>query len=111
MGARADSDSLRVELDAIYFCPHRPDSGCACRKPATGLFRRAAHEHGLELAGSVFLGDRLRDVVPADALCGVPALVRTGHGGREARRAPPHVAVFGDLRAAALALVTGPERR
>ena len=24
-------------IEAIYFCPHAPDEGCTCRKPATGL--------------------------------------------------------------------------
>src|SRR5262245_56217050 len=29
-----------VELDAVYFCPHRPEAGCACRKPGTLLLER-----------------------------------------------------------------------
>jgi len=23
-----------IEIDAVYFCPHRPGAGCACRKPS-----------------------------------------------------------------------------
>jgi len=26
-----------VVFDAIHFCPHKPDAGCACRKPMPGL--------------------------------------------------------------------------
>ena len=26
-------------VDEIYYCPHLPDEGCACRKPGTGLLR------------------------------------------------------------------------
>lgn len=51
-----------VELDAIYSCPHAPEEGCSCRKPAPGLFLRAAEELGVELADSFVLGDRDVDV-------------------------------------------------
>ncbi|MGQ0539757.1 MAG: D-glycero-alpha-D-manno-heptose-1,7-bisphosphate 7-phosphatase [Gemmatimonadaceae bacterium] len=61
-----------ARLDAQYHCPHFPDiSGpCECRKPGTLLFRRAAAEHHLDLAASIYVGDRLRDVLPAVELGG-----------------------------------------
>lgn len=46
-----------VELAGIYACPHSPDAGCDCRKPAAGLYLRAVEELGLELEGSFVLGD------------------------------------------------------
>jgi histidinol-phosphate phosphatase family protein len=62
---------------ATYHCPHwGPVSGpCACRKPATGLYRQAAAEHGLDLARSAYIGDRWRDVQPALELGGFGVLV------------------------------------
>lgn len=56
-----------AKLDAVYYCPHSPDEApaCECRKPAPGLFIRAADEHGIDLSRSVFVGDRARDIVPA----------------------------------------------
>jgi D-glycero-D-manno-heptose 1,7-bisphosphate phosphatase len=51
-----------VELAGIYACPHAPDAGCDCRKPATGLFTRAGDELGLELEGSFVVGDGESDV-------------------------------------------------
>jgi histidinol-phosphate phosphatase family protein len=54
--------SLLPRLDAFYYCPHAPDAGCRCRKPAPGLLERAAREHGLELARSWMIGDILDDV-------------------------------------------------
>ena len=59
-------------VDGTYYCPHHPDhSGpCDCRKPATGLYRRAAREHGLDLPASYYVGDKLTDVLPALALGG-----------------------------------------
>lgn len=56
-----------ITLDASYHCPHETTiSGpCECRKPGTGLHRQAARELGIDLAHSVSVGDRWRDVAPA----------------------------------------------
>lgn len=68
-------DGARV--DASYFCPHHPEftGACECRKPGTLLFRTAAREHDVDLAASWFVGDKLRDVVPARTLGGRGILV------------------------------------
>ena len=61
-------------LDAIYFCPHHPDSGypeerkefkidCDCRKPKPGMILRAAEELNIDLEKSFIIGDRESDVV------------------------------------------------
>lgn len=94
-----------LRIVGTYHCPHHPafTGPCDCRKPATGLFRRAAREHGLDLQRSVYVGDRLRDVLPAAELGGTAILVRTGYGAEEAATAPPGVRVVDDLREAAAA--------
>jgi D-glycero-D-manno-heptose 1,7-bisphosphate phosphatase len=51
-----------VELDDARYCPHAPDAGCACRKPAPGLLVDAARELGVDLAASVMVGDKGSDV-------------------------------------------------
>jgi histidinol-phosphate phosphatase family protein len=53
---------LLPALDAFYYCPHLPEAGCDCRKPAPGMLERAAREHGVELAQSWMIGDILDDV-------------------------------------------------
>ena len=47
-----------------FSCPHHPDvtGPCACRKPATGLYERAARLHALDLSRCLYAGDRYRDV-------------------------------------------------
>jgi len=97
-----------VELDGVYHCPHHPDftGPCECRKPGLGMYRRAARELGLDLARSVYIGDRVSDVVPAQLLGGKGILVRTGYGADEASRVPAGIAVADDLAAAA-AMVLG----
>ena len=66
-----------ARIDATYVCPHHPefDRACDCRKPGTLLFRRAAADHGLDLTGSVYIGDRWRDVQPGIVLGGRPMLI------------------------------------
>jgi D-glycero-D-manno-heptose 1,7-bisphosphate phosphatase len=57
-----DFASLGVQFAGAYYCPHAPEAGCPCRKPATGLVVQAAAELGLELAASVMIGDKAADV-------------------------------------------------
>jgi D-glycero-D-manno-heptose 1,7-bisphosphate phosphatase len=61
-----------ARLDAHYYCPHHPDytGPCDCRKPGPALYRRAAADHGLHLASSWWVGDRVRDVTPAERFQG-----------------------------------------
>jgi histidinol-phosphate phosphatase family protein len=66
-----------ARLDATYICPHAPDREppCLCRKPRVELFRIAAREHDLDLTRSWYVGDRWRDVAPAQTLGGMGRLV------------------------------------
>jgi D-glycero-D-manno-heptose 1,7-bisphosphate phosphatase len=51
-----------LPLDAVYCCFHDDADRCACRKPAPGLLLDAARDLGLDLAASVMVGDRWRDI-------------------------------------------------
>ena len=66
-----------AQIDAIYICAHHPSAGdtCECRKPGTLLFRCAIAEHALEPSRCWYVGDRWRDVAPAEALGGHALLV------------------------------------
>lgn len=67
----------------VYYCPHRPDEGCNCRKPAPGMLLQAARELDIDLANSYLVGDALTDVQAAQAV-GVEAfMVLTGRGRRQ----------------------------
>ena len=77
--SRARSSRRQCPFAAWAVCPHHPDfSGpCDCRKPATLLFQRAAKELDLDLGASWYVGDKLRDILPARALGGHGILVPT----------------------------------
>ncbi len=88
-----------VRFNGVYFCPHHPEitGPCDCRKPGLGMYRRAARELGLDPARSIYVGDRVTDVIPARELGGLGFLVRTGYGELHAAQAPPGVLVVDDL--------------
>jgi D-glycero-D-manno-heptose 1,7-bisphosphate phosphatase len=67
-------------VDGIYVCPHSPDDGCACRKPADGLVMRAAAELGFSPRSSFVVGDNVCDIELGRRLRATTFLVRTGHG-------------------------------
>jgi D-glycero-D-manno-heptose 1,7-bisphosphate phosphatase len=74
-----------AELLDTFSCPHAPEitGPCPCRKPATGLFERAAALYRLDLARCVFVGDKYRDVAAATQFGGRGILV-TSSGAAEA---------------------------
>ena len=48
---------------------------CECRKPGTLLYRRAAEQFGIDLAASLYVGDRDRDIAPGLTFGGFARLV------------------------------------
>jgi histidinol-phosphate phosphatase family protein len=105
-----------VELDAIYVCPHRPDEGCSCRKPGTGLLERAADDQQIALASSVMIGDKRIDAAAGQRAGGAGVLLKTGYGREEAlaaadpaERAPDYVGA--DLADAARWIIARLESR
>jgi D-glycero-D-manno-heptose 1,7-bisphosphate phosphatase len=85
----------RARIDAYYYCPHYPESAdpryagtCGCRKPASGLLRRAAVDLQLDLSKSWMVGDWWRDVQAGDGAGVRTILIRTGRS-LEHRPAPP----------------------
>ncbi len=59
------NDSLNVclkkfnaEVDKFYFCPHKPEDNCNCRKPKDGMIKKAMADNDIDLIGSIFVGDR-----------------------------------------------------
>ncbi len=87
------------EIASVQVCPHMPDEGCACRKPAPGLLHRAAQLHGFEIRDAYVVGDHASDVSAARAAGAEPVLVLSGRGRLEELDDPPEL-VAPDLREA-----------
>lgn len=119
--------SQGIDFDAEFFCPHRPQDGCECRKPKTGLLDAYLQEHPIDPQNSYVIGDRETDLqlaanlgiqglrVRADGADGAtwPAIVarlqrpeRTATVMRKTKETDIHVRVNLD-RTAPVAIATG----
>lgn len=68
------------KIQCILFCPHRPEDGCDCRKPRTGLYDELSERLAVSLKGVFSVGDSVRDLVAAQQAGAQPILVKTGNG-------------------------------
>jgi D-glycero-D-manno-heptose 1,7-bisphosphate phosphatase len=86
-------------IEAVFFCPHRPEDNCECRKPKPGLLKDIGARLDMDLTDVPAIGDSLRDLQAAAAVGARAILVRTGKGEatREAIQGKMHVAVYRDL--------------
>lgn len=69
-----------IAIDGIYYCPHRPDQNCTCRKPKPGLALKAAADLNGDLRRSFMVGDRACDIEMGKNIGARTILVRTGYG-------------------------------
>ncbi|MDP8923554.1 MAG: HAD family hydrolase [Chloroflexota bacterium] len=104
-----------VPLTGFYYCPHHPEGlvaeyarACECRKPLPGMILRAAHEHGIDVARSWFVGDILHDVEAAHR-AGCRAVLLDNGNETEWELSPARTpdVVAPDLAEAARAIVAG----
>lgn len=65
-------------VEAVFFCPHSPEDGCSCRKPAPGLFTQIGERFGVSLAGVPAVGNAPRHVQAGAAAGCLPHLLLTG---------------------------------
>jgi len=70
-------------LDGIFICPHHPDEGCICRKPAPGLVHRALQELGVFPGNAIVIGDKATDVELARNVGALAVFVRSGNAPKE----------------------------
>ncbi|MHC1742722.1 MAG: D-glycero-alpha-D-manno-heptose-1,7-bisphosphate 7-phosphatase [Syntrophobacteraceae bacterium] len=68
------------DLMAAFFCPHRPDQECSCRKPAPGMILTASRLFSIPLGRTFMIGDRRKDV---------EAMIRAGGRGVMVSREAP----------------------
>ena len=111
---RAQVEELGGHIAGIFYCPHLPEEGCTCRKPATGLLQAMEAELGESAMGAIFVGDSLKDLQAARAAGCLPVLVRTGKGeatlaalqsGTTKLDDPLNIPVYTDLATAARAIL------
>jgi D-glycero-D-manno-heptose 1,7-bisphosphate phosphatase len=95
------------KIEAIYYCPHRPDENCRCRKPKPGLLLKFADDYKTTLEKLPFIGDSLRDIQAGLAVAASPILVKTGKGSKTLVDNPEiNVPIFENLYDAAQFIIS-----
>jgi D-glycero-D-manno-heptose 1,7-bisphosphate phosphatase len=67
-------------IAGIFYCPHRPEDECDCRKPKPGMIDAIRDVMGEDVSGCPIVGDSLRDLQAGVARGCKPILVQTGKG-------------------------------
>ncbi|MFC1992233.1 D-glycero-beta-D-manno-heptose 1,7-bisphosphate 7-phosphatase [Chloroflexota bacterium] len=84
-----------AHIDAIYYCPHHPESHCSCRKPKLAMPLRAAQELSLDLSHSYVIGDSSMDIQMGKGVSSKTILVSESievERGKERNQKPDFVA-------------------
>jgi len=76
----AELSASGARIDRVFYCPHRPDEKCKCRKPEPGMLLQAAREMDIDLASSYLVGDAATDLIAGDRVGCQTFLVLTGRG-------------------------------
>lgn len=100
---RVDRELRRcgTAFDGVYYCPHAPQDGCRCRKPAPGLLDEAAQSFRWDAARSWVIGDKDSDIALGRRHGLGAILVATGHGDEYRASVAERYASDGRVRMAA----------
>jgi len=89
----------------VSYCPHKPDDGCACRKPRPGMLFETLDMLALRADQALYIGDSIKDVEAAHAANMAVRLVQSGYGDaaiilEKSRLLVPSIQAYTDLAAA-----------
>lgn len=76
LGREVEAAGGRIE--GFLVCPHVPEAGCICRKPAPGLLYKARDDHGVDLGNCYVIGDHQSDIAAAAEVGSPSILVLSG---------------------------------
>lgn len=85
-------EDLLGPFDVWDFCPHLPEDGCSCRKPAPGMIINACRRLGIDTADATYIGDIGSDMAAAEAAGCRGVLVPTAVTRADEIEAAPSVA-------------------
>ena len=94
----------KINVGGVYYCLHGKQANCECRKPKTGLLKKAAVDHPFQPSETYFVGDKATDVEAGKSFGLRTIFVLTGHGALDRNKLkqnnPPEV-VLPSLKEAA----------
>lgn len=88
-------------VSGVYYCPHRSEAGCPCRKPNPGLLLKAQQEHRFPFAETFLIGDSETDLQAALRVGSPAVLISNGEPHRLENLPNASQRIFPSLYAAA----------
>ncbi len=55
-------DTQGIKIKKVFYCPHKPEDKCTCRKPKTGMIEQALKSFDIDLTHSWMIGDKQSDI-------------------------------------------------
>ena len=69
-----------IKIEKTYYCPHKPEDNCDCRKPKIKLLKSAEKDFNINLKKSFIIGDRKSDIELGKNAGSKTILVLSGNG-------------------------------
>lgn len=95
-------------IGKVYYCTHRREQRCACRKPCAGLLLEAQREFHFDFATTYMVGDSASDLIAATRAGCTAVIVNGNPASRVGEWHVPPKAVVPDLKAAAEFILSHP---
>ena len=70
--------AVGARVEAAFFCPHTPEDGCNCRKPAPGLMLQIAQRYGAEPDEIWVIGQEAKHLEAGEAMGAHTAWLQLG---------------------------------
>lgn len=66
------------KIERVYYCPHKPEDKCDCRKPKAGLLLKAARDFAFNPKKSYLVGDKISDIEAGHRLGCTTIMIKNG---------------------------------
>lgn len=66
-----------IEITDTFYCPHKPEQDCECRKPKPGLILKAINKYNIDPLSSILIGDKDSDII-AGKVSNIGTLFKVG---------------------------------
>lgn len=74
-----------IKIDKVYYCIHKEEDNCKCRKPKPGLLIKAKKEFNIDMQNSYFIGDKTTDIFAGKKAGCKTVIIKTGYKGNDGR--------------------------
>ncbi len=71
------------KIEDVFYCIHKDEDNCGCRKPKPGMLEAAAEKYGIDPKETYFIGDDKKDILAGKKIGCKTVLVLSGKSSKE----------------------------